>query len=69
MSVGSLVLGLIDGILVGLLAVGLVLVYRSNRFLNLAHAQIGGGCTPGVPAAPAAGLPLVHQRQPVPPRR
>jgi ABC-type branched-subunit amino acid transport system ATPase component/ABC-type branched-subunit amino acid transport system permease subunit len=38
---GSLVLGLIDGILIGLLAVGLVLVYKSNRFLNLAHAQLG----------------------------
>jgi ABC-type branched-subunit amino acid transport system ATPase component/ABC-type branched-subunit amino acid transport system permease subunit len=38
---GSLVLGLINGILIGLLAVGIVLVYRSNRFLNLAHAQLG----------------------------
>jgi ABC-type branched-subunit amino acid transport system ATPase component/ABC-type branched-subunit amino acid transport system permease subunit len=40
-SSGSLVLGLINGIMVGLLAVGIVLVYRSNRFLNLAHAQLG----------------------------
>src|SRR5256714_1873643 len=27
--------------LTGLLAVGIVLVYKSNRFLNLAHAQLG----------------------------
>src|SRR5260370_29726711 len=27
--------------LIGLLAVGLVLVNKSNRFLNLAHAQLG----------------------------
>jgi ABC-type branched-subunit amino acid transport system ATPase component/branched-subunit amino acid ABC-type transport system permease component len=38
---GSVVLGLINGILIGLLAVGIVLVYKSNRFLNLAHAQMG----------------------------
>lgn len=41
MSVGTLVLGLLNGLTVGLLAVGLVLVYKSNRFLNLAHAQMG----------------------------
>jgi ABC-type branched-subunit amino acid transport system ATPase component/ABC-type branched-subunit amino acid transport system permease subunit len=41
MTSGSLVLGLIDGVLIGLLAVGLVLVYKSNRVLNLAHAQLG----------------------------
>ncbi|HEX3705840.1 MAG TPA: ATP-binding cassette domain-containing protein [Mycobacteriales bacterium] len=29
------------GMLYGLLAVGLVLVYRANRFLNLAHGQLG----------------------------
>jgi len=40
-NVGSLTLGFFDGLLVGLLAVGLVLVYRSNRFLNLAHGQLG----------------------------
>jgi ABC-type branched-subunit amino acid transport system ATPase component/ABC-type branched-subunit amino acid transport system permease subunit len=38
---GSLVLGVLDGLTVGLLAVGLVLVYKSNRFLNLAQAQLG----------------------------
>ena len=41
MNVGTLVLGLLNGLTIGLLAVGLVLVYRSNRFLNLAHAQMG----------------------------
>jgi ABC-type branched-subunit amino acid transport system ATPase component/ABC-type branched-subunit amino acid transport system permease subunit len=40
-SVGALVLGLLNGLTIGLLAVGLVLVYKSNRFLNLAHAQLG----------------------------
>lgn len=34
-------LGVLNGLTVGLLAVGLVLVYKSNRFLNLAHAQLG----------------------------
>src|SRR4051812_44280410 len=41
MSVGAFVLGLLNGLTFGLLAVGLVLVYKSNRFLNLAHAQLG----------------------------
>ncbi|HVS69007.1 MAG TPA: ATP-binding cassette domain-containing protein [Mycobacteriales bacterium] len=41
MSTGSLVLGLLNGLTIGLLAVGLVLIYTSNRFLNLAHAQLG----------------------------
>ncbi len=41
MTAGSWVLGLLNGLTIGLLAVGLVLVYKSNRFLNLAHAQIG----------------------------
>src|SRR5438874_9799730 len=41
MSSGTLVLGLLNGLTIGLLAVGLVLVYKSNRFLNLAHAQLG----------------------------
>ena len=41
MSAGALVLGLLNGLTIGLLAVGLVLVYKSNRFLNLAHAQMG----------------------------
>ncbi len=41
MSIGALVLGLLNGLTIGLLAAGLVLVFKSNRFLNLAHAQIG----------------------------
>jgi ABC-type branched-subunit amino acid transport system ATPase component/ABC-type branched-subunit amino acid transport system permease subunit len=41
MSVGAGVLGVLNGLTIGLLAVGLVLVYKSNRFLNLAHAQLG----------------------------
>jgi len=38
---GAVVLGILNGLIIGLLAVGLVLVFRSNRFLNLAHAQLG----------------------------
>src|SRR4051812_44010233 len=41
MDSGTVVLGLVNGLIIGLLAVGLVLIYRTNRFLNLAHAQIG----------------------------
>ncbi|HVY10875.1 MAG TPA: ATP-binding cassette domain-containing protein [Mycobacteriales bacterium] len=41
MSLGWLMLGLLSGMLYGLLAVGLVLVYRANKFLNLAHGQLG----------------------------
>ena len=37
----TLVLGTINGLTIGLLAVGLVLVYKANRFINLAHAQLG----------------------------
>jgi ABC-type branched-subunit amino acid transport system ATPase component/ABC-type branched-subunit amino acid transport system permease subunit len=37
----SIVLGLITGLTIGFLAVGLVLVYKANRFINLAHAQMG----------------------------
>jgi ABC-type branched-subunit amino acid transport system ATPase component/ABC-type branched-subunit amino acid transport system permease subunit len=38
---GTLVLGVLNGLIISLLAVGFVLVYRANRFLNLAHAQLG----------------------------
>src|SRR5687768_5619018 len=41
MNSGALVLGLLNGLTIGLLAAGLVLVYKSNKFLNLAHAQMG----------------------------
>ena len=36
-----LVLGLIIGLTYGLLAVGLVLIYRTNRIINFAHGQVG----------------------------
>jgi ABC-type branched-subunit amino acid transport system ATPase component/ABC-type branched-subunit amino acid transport system permease subunit len=35
------VLGMIIGMTYGLLAVGLVLIYRSNRIVNFAHGEIG----------------------------
>ncbi len=35
------VLGLVAGIQYGLLAVGLVLVYKASRFVNFAHGQLG----------------------------
>ncbi|HWC36576.1 MAG TPA: ATP-binding cassette domain-containing protein [Mycobacteriales bacterium] len=38
---GGLVLGFVSGLTYALLAVGIVLVYKTNRFLNLAHAQFG----------------------------
>jgi ABC-type branched-subunit amino acid transport system ATPase component/ABC-type branched-subunit amino acid transport system permease subunit len=41
MSLGAVVFGVLNGLTIGLLAVGLVLVFKSNRFLNLAHAQLG----------------------------
>jgi ABC-type branched-subunit amino acid transport system ATPase component/ABC-type branched-subunit amino acid transport system permease subunit len=37
----ALVLGTIQGLSIGLLAAGIVLVYRANKFINLAHAQLG----------------------------
>jgi ABC-type branched-subunit amino acid transport system ATPase component/ABC-type branched-subunit amino acid transport system permease subunit len=41
MTSGSVVLGVVSGLIIGFLAVGVVLVYKANRFLNLAHAQFG----------------------------
>ncbi|WP_244932140.1 branched-chain amino acid ABC transporter permease/ATP-binding protein [Nocardioides sp. W7] len=40
-GVDRLVIGLFTGLTYGLLAVGLVLVYRSSRFVNFAHGSIG----------------------------
>src|SRR5687768_16410079 len=37
----GLVLALIVGLTNAMLAVGLVLVYKSSRFVNLAHSQLG----------------------------
>jgi ABC-type branched-subunit amino acid transport system ATPase component/ABC-type branched-subunit amino acid transport system permease subunit len=36
-----LMLGLVTGMVYGLLAIGLVLVYRSDRIINFAHGEIG----------------------------
>ncbi|HTW14498.1 MAG TPA: ATP-binding cassette domain-containing protein [Nocardioides sp.] len=40
-GVDRLVIGLFTGLTYGLLAVGLVLVYRSSRFVNFAHGSVG----------------------------
>jgi ABC-type branched-subunit amino acid transport system ATPase component/branched-subunit amino acid ABC-type transport system permease component len=37
----NIILGLFSGFLYGLLAIGLVLVYRASRFINFAHVAIG----------------------------
>src|SRR5207248_2753253 len=37
----GIVLGLVTGLTTGMLAVGLVLVYKASRFVNLAHGQLG----------------------------
>ena len=41
LSAGVLALGVFTGLTYGLLAAGLVLVYRSSRFINFAHGAIG----------------------------
>jgi branched-subunit amino acid ABC-type transport system permease component len=41
LGVGVLSLGVFTGLTYGLLAAGLVLVYRSSRFINFAHGAIG----------------------------
>ena len=53
-----LVLGAITGMAYGLLAVGLVLVYRANRIVNFAHGEIGafGAALTGL-AVVRLGLP------------
>ena len=40
-GVDVLVLGTIHGLLYGALAIGLVLIYRAQRFVNFAHANLG----------------------------
>src|SRR5688500_11052020 len=37
----GIILGVITGLTTGMLAVGLVLVYKASRFVNLAHGQLG----------------------------
>ena len=41
LDLGTSTLGLMTGMVYGLLALGLVLVYRSSRFINFAHGDIG----------------------------
>jgi ABC-type branched-subunit amino acid transport system permease subunit len=41
MSLDSLVLGTVLGLTYGILAIGLVLIYKSNRFINFAHGNLG----------------------------
>lgn len=40
--VAILFLGLIMGLLIGLVAAGIVLIYRTHRFINFAQASLGG---------------------------
>src|SRR5438309_11352932 len=37
----GIVLGIVTGLTTGMLAVGIVLVYKASRFINLAHGQLG----------------------------
>jgi ABC-type branched-subunit amino acid transport system ATPase component/branched-subunit amino acid ABC-type transport system permease component len=41
LSSAALILGLTTGLTYALLAVGLVLIYKSSRFINFAHGQLG----------------------------
>jgi ABC-type branched-subunit amino acid transport system ATPase component/ABC-type branched-subunit amino acid transport system permease subunit len=41
MTSGTFLIGLLNGLTISLLAIGLVLIYKSNRFVNLAQAQMG----------------------------
>lgn len=52
LPLGVLLIGGVIGILYGLIAIGLILVYRANRIVNFAQAQLGA-----VPAV--AGLLLI----------
>src|SRR6266550_3809774 len=55
---GVIVLGCVLGAVTGLLAVGLVLVYRTTRVVNFAYGAMGGlGATLGIELYLAKGLP------------
>lgn len=41
LPLSAVVLGALSGLTYGLLAVGLVLIYRTSRFINFAHGQMG----------------------------
>ena len=57
-TVPVLLLGLVTGLSYGILAVGLVLIHRSNRIINFAHGEIGvfGAAVLGV-AVNEGGVP------------
>src|SRR6059058_2367886 len=39
--VSTVLLGVVQGLNIGLLAVGLVLIYRTTRIVNFAHGELG----------------------------
>src|SRR3954468_11790039 len=41
MPLGVVVIGLITGTVTSLLAIGLILIYRTNRFINFAYGSMG----------------------------
>src|SRR5207248_8069002 len=41
MPVGIVVIGIITGSVTSLLAIGLILIYRTNRFINFAYGSMG----------------------------
>src|SRR5580692_7596084 len=53
--VGILVLGLVYGSVTAFSAIGLILIYRANRFINFAYAALGGSV-----GLVAIGLFIVH---------
>src|SRR3954468_23119924 len=55
MPLGVVVIGVITGTVTSLLAVGLILIYRSNRFINFAYGSMGS-----LIGAMAVGMYLQH---------
>jgi ABC-type branched-subunit amino acid transport system ATPase component/ABC-type branched-subunit amino acid transport system permease subunit len=41
---GTLIVGALTGLAYGMLAIGLILVYRATRIINFAHGEIGAFC-------------------------
>ena len=41
MPLGIVIIGLITGAVTSLLAIGLILIYRTNRFINFAYGSMG----------------------------
>ena len=56
MNVGltDLVLGSVSGLTYGVLALGLALIYKSGRFVNFAHGNLGAGARERPECAPVA---------------